>query len=139
MKPEIVAAVIRRGGNRCVWCSCKLDLGQRVADRGTVCQLGLTGTDDVLVASCVACNAEFTRWWTYRSTYCVESAKRILGRHGATTSGPFVDYLESVCGPLVVRSGRMPGKRSGLLTPFTTALARIEAQRHAPLDIRRAA
>lgn len=137
MRPEIVAAVIRRGGHRCAWCACKLDTG-RAADIGDVCRLDVTGNDSSMVASCVACAAEYARWWRRGVEYSHEAAKRILGRHnGFVFSGPFVDYLESVCGAFVIRSGKRSGKRSGFLTPFTTALARVEVQRNAELDLLR--
>ncbi|WP_220125401.1 hypothetical protein, partial [Streptococcus suis] len=58
---------------------------------------------------------------------------RILGRCAALKSGPFCDYLDSVCGfnpDIPERSKR------GYQTPFSTALARIEAQRNLPLDLR---
>lgn len=119
MKPELVQAVLRRGGNRCAWCACKLDTG-RVSDRGVVCQLDVSGDDSSMVASCVACAGEYTRWWTFSVRYSVEAAKRIIGRHGSTGSGPFVDYLQRITGDDFA---------------FRTALARIEAQRHAPLDL----
>lgn len=119
MRPELINAVLRRGSFKCAWCGCALNTG-RVADRGVVCQLGLTGDDDSMVASCVACNGEFVRRWRYSVTYSIESAKRLLGRHGATGSGPFVDYLQRAMGDDFA---------------FTTALDRVEAQRNAPLDV----
>lgn len=133
MTPAIVAAVIRRGGNRCAWCACALNTG-RHADDGTVCKLDALDNDSSMVASCVACAAEYAKWWRHDLAYSYEAAKHILGRHnGLVFSGPFVDYLESICGAFVIRSG----KRSGFLTPFTTALARVEVQRNTPLDIRK--
>lgn len=134
MKPEIVAAIIRRAGTRCAWCACRLNTG-RHANQGVVCRLDVSEDPSSIVASCLVCNAEFSRWWTFGTTYSVESAKRILGQHrGLVFSGPFVDYLHRVAGFNVDIPER---SKRGLLTPFATALARIEAQRHAPLDIRR--
>ncbi|MBK9260806.1 MAG: hypothetical protein IPM54_13430 [Polyangiaceae bacterium] len=136
MKPDLISAVLRRGGYRCAWCACALNTG-RTADTGTVCKLDVFDGPTSVVASCIACAAEYSRWWDHSRAYTIENAKRILGRANALASGPFVDYLENICGPMVIRSGSKSGKRSGLLTPFTTALARIEAQRNAPLDLRR--
>jgi len=133
MRPEI-AAVLRRGNHRCAWCACALNTG-RTADTGTVCKLDIFDGNDSVVASCLSCAAEYSRWWNYEFAYSVDNAKRILGRDGALTSGPFVEYLERVCGFVDVFTGRHSDKRKGLLTPFTTALARIEAQRSAPLDL----
>jgi hypothetical protein len=136
MRPEIAAAVLRRGNHRCAWCACALNTG-RTADQSTVCKLDVLENNSSFVASCLSCAAEYSRWWNYAFAYSVDNAKRILGRDGALASGPFVEYLERVCGFHDVFAGRAVDKRKGLLTPFTTALARIEAQRNLPLDLRR--
>lgn len=136
MRPEFIAAVLRRGNNHCAWCACALNTG-RVADAGTVCKLDALANDSSMVAACLSCAAEYSHWWNYAFVYSIDNAKRILGRDGALTSGPFVEYLERACGFADVFAGRTVDKRKGLLTPFTTALARIEAQRNAPLDIRK--
>lgn len=143
MTHEFIAAVLRRGNNRCAWCACALSTG-RAADTGTVCMLDvfgdMGGRHDSVVASCLSCAAEYSRWWSFAFAYSVDNAKLVLGRHdGLVFSGPFVEYLERACGFVDVFAGRTVDKRKGLLTPFTTALARVEAQRNAPLDIRRAA
>ncbi len=122
MTPEFIVAVLHRGNNRCAWCACALNTGQ-VADAGVVCKLDVLENGSSFVASCLSCAAEYSRWWNYAFAYSVDNAKHILGRDGALTSGPFVEYL-----------GRATDKRKGLLTPFTTALARTEAQRNRPLD-----
>lgn len=136
MRPEFIAAVLHRGNNHCAWCACVLSTG-RAADTGVVCKLDVLENDSSFVASCLSCAAEYAKWWSYAFTYSVDNAKRILGRDGALTSGPFVEYLERVCGFQDVFAGRTADKRKGLLTPFTTALARVEAQRNAPLDLAR--
>lgn len=136
MNQQTRDAVIRRGGYRCAWCACALNTG-RTADVGTVCKLDILDGNDSVVASCLSCAAEYSRWWNYAFVYSVDNAKRILGRDGALISGPFVEYLERVCGFADVFAGRTVDKRKGLLTPFTTALARVEAQRNARLDIRK--
>ncbi len=141
MAPELIAAVLRRGNNRCAWCACALSTG-RHADRGVVCRLnGFLGADSKsFVAACFSCAYEFAKWWSFGFAYSFDDAKRILGRHdGLAFGGPFVEYLERACGFVDVFAGRTVDKRKGLLTPFTTALARVEAQRNASLDIRRAA
>lgn len=66
--------------------------------------------------------------------YSREMARRLLGREPAFRSGPFEDYLDLVCKFNPDVPARM---KRGLLTPFSTALARIEAQRNLPLDLRR--
>jgi hypothetical protein len=73
-----------------------------------------------MVAACLACAAEFAKWW-HGSRWCATTARLLLGRHLATGSSQFVDYLERVTD--VVGSA------------FSTALADIETQRNAPLDI----
>lgn len=132
MSHELIAAVLHRGGYRCAWCGCDLT-NARVADSATVCKLDIFDGPGSVVASCIACAAEYSRWWHYANVYTIENARRILGRDGALRSGPFVDYLERVCGfdPSIPERAKR-----GLLTPFTTALARVEAQRNAPLDVR---
>jgi hypothetical protein len=80
--------------------------------------------DSSLVASCRECAGEYGRQWLMVHTYSFANAKRFLGRCPRTGSGPFVDYLE----------GKTKGR--GYLMPLNTALARIEAQRNAPLDVR---
>jgi hypothetical protein len=134
MTPEFIAAVLHRGGYRCTWCACALNKG-RAADTGAVCKLDSYAMDSSVVASCLSCSVEFAKWWRTGIEYTLDNAKRILGRDGALTSGPFVEYLERVCGFADVFAGRHSEKRKGLLTPFTTALARIEAQRNTPLDL----
>ena len=124
MRQAITDAVLRRADYRCAWCACKLNTG-RTADTGTVLRLESRDAADSVVASCITCAAEYSRWWTYTLPYSTDNAKRLLGRCPRTGSGPFVDYLE------VKTKGR------GYLLPFNTALARIEAQRNAPLDLRR--
>lgn len=134
MTPEFIVAVLHRGNNRCAWCACALNTG-RVADTGVVCKLDSYAMDSSVAASCLSCSVEFAKWWRAGIEYNVDNAKRILGRDGALTSGPFVEYLERACGFVDVFAGRVTDKRKGLLTPFTTALKRIEAQRNAPLDL----
>lgn len=131
MTPELIAAVLHRGNHRCAWCAVKL------GTEGTICKLDFFDGPASIVASCLACATEYSRWWDYSYVYTIENSRRILGRHETTGSGPFVDYLERATNHISISCGRMSGKVSGLYTPFTTALARIEAQRNAPLDVRR--
>lgn len=134
MKVEIINAVLARGNHVCAWCACKLNTG-RVADQGVVCCLDTSENDSSMVASCVACMREFHVWFHPLGTpYNVENARRILGRCDALKSAPFCDYLDRVCKFDPDAPERM---KKGLLTPFSTALARIEAQRNLPLDLRR--
>jgi len=136
MRPAIVAAILARGNHRCAWCACKLNTG-RVADQGVVCQIDVSENESSFVASCAACNLEFRSWWPDLVFYSVENARRFLGRHkGAVFSGPFEDYLDLVC---KFNSDVPERAKRGYQTPFSTALARIEAQRNAPLDLRRVA
>lgn len=119
MHSEISGAVIQRADYRCAWCGCKLMLS------GVVCRLDVLENDSSFVASCRECAGEYAKHWPMNHAYSVENAKRFLGRCSRTGSGPFVDYLE----------GKTKGR--GYLLPFNTALARVEAQRKAPLDLRR--
>lgn len=130
---SLLESIMHRAGNRCAWCACRLSTGL-YASKGVVCRLDISDEPSSMVASCIVCNAEFSRWWTFIVPYSVDSAKRILGRHsGFVFSGPFVEYLDRVAG----FNADVPARaKRGYLTPFSTALARIEAQRHAPLDIR---
>jgi hypothetical protein len=123
MKPSLVSAVIRRGGHRCAWCSCKLDTGL-TCDRGTVCKLDQSEAPTSLVASCVACAAQYAMHANVSCAYSTANAIRSLARDSILESGPFVDYIVGA---------------TDNMAAFETALDRIEAQRHAPLDIRRAA
>jgi hypothetical protein len=118
-------AVFIRAGWRCAFCACNLAKPVRVADEPTVCALDVRGDDSSIVASCMACAGQYARHWPNTCAYSVEAARRILGLYdGHAVSGPFVDYLES-CVPA----------KLGIRTPFSMALARIEAQRHQELDL----
>lgn len=135
MRPEIINAVLVRGGHHCAWCACKLNTG-KVADQGVVCVLDNSENDSSMVASCTTCNMEFRKWWSGRLPYSREMARRLLGREPAFKSGPFEDYLDLVC----KFNPDIPSRaKRGYQTPFSTALARIEAQRNLPLDLRRVA
>ncbi len=124
MDPLLINAVLVRGNNVCAWCACKLNRG-RIADTGTVCKLDNSENHSSMVASCVACAAEYAGAWVFTHPYTMENARRILGRHTMlVSSGPFVDYLE---------------RATNDWSAFSTALARIEAQRNLPLDLRRVA
>ena len=114
-------AIFIRAGWRCAWCACDLRMTKTTADQPRILRLDVTDGDSSTVASCCACALEYARWWPNTCVYSVENAKRALVRHNG--SGPFVDYLERAT------EGR------GYLRPFYTALARIEAQRHVPLDL----
>lgn len=119
MSQALLDAILRRADYRCAWCGCNLLLS------GIVCRLDASENDSAMVASCAECAREYAQWWPAAQSYSVTSAKRFLGRCPRTGSGPFVDYLE----------GKTAGR--GYLLPFNTALARVEAQRNAPLDLRR--
>lgn len=132
MKPEIIAAILRRGNFKCGWCAVALGVN---GVKSVVCRLDSSEDDRSMVASCASCNEQFTRWWPYAEPYSVESAKRRLGQFGGHVfTGPFIDYLNSAAR---FDSTKAASPKRGLLTPFTTALARIEAQRNAPLDVRK--
>lgn len=115
MGQTLLDAILRRADHRCAWCGCKLLL------LGVVCKLDASENDSVMVASCAECAREYAKYWPAGQSYSVENAKRFLGRCPRTGSGPFVDHLE----------GKTHGR--GYLLPFNTALARVEAQRNAPL------
>lgn len=123
MSQALLDAILRRANHRCAWCGCKLILS------GVVCRLDVLENDSSFVASCRECAGEYAKRWPMTRAYSVENAKRFLGRCPRTGSGPFVDYLEA----------RVRVMRRGIFTPFSTALARVEAQRNAPLDLRRRA
>lgn len=121
MQSTIVEAVLRRADYRCAWC--ELDMRRPPELHGAVvCHLGVNESDDMMVASCIECRIRFDRWWNYSVTYSVESAKRILGVDPYFGFSPFGEYLE---------------RRTKDFFAFSRALARIEAQRNAPLDLRR--
>lgn len=119
MGQTLCDVILRRADYRCAWCGSKLMLS------GVVCKLDASENDSAMVASCAECAREYAKWWPAGQSYLVENAKRFLGRCSRTGSSPFVDYLE----------GKTAGR--GYLLPFNTALARVEAQRNALLDLRR--
>lgn len=118
MNQTLLDAILRRADYRCAWCGCKLLLA------GVICKLDASENDSAMVASCAECAREYAKWWPTGHAYSVEGAKRFLGRCPRTGLSPFVDYLETKT------AGR------GYLLPFNTALARVEAQRNASLDLR---
>jgi hypothetical protein len=131
MHVSVIAAVLRRAGYRCAWCASKLDAS------GTVCHLDASENDSSMVASCMPCNAMFVGHWTFSGAYTMQLARDILSRHDMfVVIGAFEDYLDRVHGVELVRTGRMQGKTGTRQTPLNTALARIEVQRNAPLDLR---
>lgn len=130
MRTAIIEAILRRADYRCAWCACDLrnvpiDNYGNETPVATICYLDPRETSSSMVASCRDCVGAYARWWLPGQTYSVAGAKRWLGRCPRTGSGPFVDYLEAKT------------KGRGYLLPFNTALARIEAQRNVPLDLRR--
>lgn len=119
MRQTLVNAVLSRGGHRCAWCTAKLGTS------GVVCYLDVLDSDSSMVASCRECAGEYAKWWPFARAYSPVNVERFLGRCPHTQSSPFLDYLEK----------RMAGR--GYQNPLHAAIARIEAQRNAPLDLRR--
>lgn len=126
MSPELIQAVLRRGGHRCAWCDCKLDHRARyVYERPCIDYLdgdAANRAPDNTVASCFGCAATRRSEWLAGTRYTIATARALLSE---SIAGPstFAVYLDSV------RDDLAPG------VAFEAALARVETQRWAELEV----